>query len=489
MPWIPVLYSGGQSRDVSLSELLRDANIISRIGGNPLEAAVLHRLVFAIAHRAIGKVDLKAWVELWKQRPTFITAMSDYLESNAELFDLYSETAPFAQHPGLPNPASTTALIVYDRAQGNNPIFFDGSVVKESKPLPSAVAARALLVTHAFGGSGTGGLNPLNGGKKDTMYAGPLCARMIAVLEGKSLADTILLNFAVGLSAGDPAWERKIESVPKQTRPNGLSDLYTRPTRNAKLCPDETGQLCVGVSVCMGEAVIGSEDVSDDPLVPVYFAKTDKKFKALRVSVDKALWRNMDVLLAPKSAAETRPLPSISRVAELLTYEELFDRGALRLRTMGVAANAQGPVSELWRDESLPFSLGMFSAKNGYQELVNALTKAESEANRLQTQLKDFAKQYLADGGGSPDPKDVARLVDELSSGSSDYWLDIGPQGELLALESQDEAAWSDRCEKARRSALQTAIEKLTPDARRYRSQFARSDQQAESQKRVKEKN
>ena len=204
--WIPIVWSTGEYEELSLLDAVQQAEKIRAIVGNPLEVAVLTRLLLAIAHSVSAPTDAYEWLDVWNDRPGLLKNMVAHIQDNQAAFDLYSPDQPFLQNPKLPEPTASPALLVYERAQGNNPVFLDASQVAFPAPIPSSEAARALLVTHSFAGSGTGGNNPLNGGKKDTMYAGPLCARMIAVLEGENLAKTIAFNLASGAKPGKPNW-------------------------------------------------------------------------------------------------------------------------------------------------------------------------------------------------------------------------------------------------------------------------------------------
>jgi CRISPR system Cascade subunit CasA len=473
--WIPVLRPDGRSDEVSLVDIFTQAKDIVQITGNPLEAAVLHRLVFAITQWVRTPKNVDEWLVMWKDRTSCLGEIATYLRDHAQKFDLYSQECPFGQHPGLQTADRTPAEILYDRAQGNNPVFLDSSLVSAPTPIPSAMAARGLLVTHAYGGSGTGGLNPLNGNKKDTMYAGPLCARMVCFLEGKDIEETILLNALVLKPTGRPSWERTSADSPKQTLSEGVCDLYTRKTRNIRLSPSEDGVKCLGVAVVMGEGVLADDEVSGDPMIPVYFAK-DNKFKALRLDSGKALWRCSQVLMIHEETDQRRPLSSISQLGKVLRRDLLADRSEIRLRSIGVAANAQGPVTEIWRDEALPFRLSLFMEKTGYADLSAAVTKAEGEADLLRRHLYGFANRYLSDGGGAADPKDVARLIEELSPGLNDFWSVVGPTGENLAVSNLDDEKWTRLLSSARLNAFSAAIDRLALDSRRMRAQFARSE-------------
>lgn len=475
-PWIPVVLKTGTPAEVSLLDAIERAPGIRTIAGNPLEVAVLARLLVAIAHAVRQPQDPYEWLDIWHNRRPLLDDMAAHVVENAGLFDLYDPERPFAQHPRLPVPGGPPALLEYERAQGNNPVFLDHSRVSDPVPLPSAAAARALLVTHSYGGSGTGGLNPLNSGKKDQMRAGPLCARLIALLEGEDLAKTIVLNLASDAKPSKPGWLRERADAPGQTPPDGPADLYTRATRSARLLPSEDGLTCTAVSLFMGEAVAGADDGGDDPMIPRYLA-SDKKFKALRLSGDRAMWRSAHVLLTAAEKPFARPVRALEQLRPLASDGLVSTEEPVRLRVLGVEANAQGPATDLWRDETLPFGLSVLTDDARYAALERAVAGAEETARKLRGRLYRFALAYLRNGGdSSPDSKDAGRLADELAPNLAGFWSGIGPRGERIALDDFDDAAWEKELAAASERAFRKAIDRLPPDARRLRAEFARAE-------------
>ena len=472
-PWIPVLTKTSGQKLYSLKGIFEESEHITQLMGNPLEAAVCYRLLFAIAKSATDPRQPHEWLESWNDKEKFRISVLQYLQAQQTKFDLYDQKRPFLQNPNLSLGKRSPAELVYHRAKGNNPVFLDSSQTGDPRPINSGEAALGLLVLHAYGGSGTGGLNELNGSKKDTMYAGPLCARMIAVIEGSNLLETVLLNTVVGKQAGLPAWERPVCDVPKQTRSIGVCDIYTRPTRNIRLTPSQDGMQCVGVNIVMGEAVLQDEELRDDPLIPVYFARTDKKFKALRVHPGKALWRNANVLLAPNQTESRRSLYSVESIRGFVIDGEVDESLPARLRALGVAANAQGPVTDMWLDEALPLSLGLFSQDDAYPEIERALKAAEDVADKLSRKVRSFASRYLSNGGGSPDPKDVTKLTESLIGNGEEYWDAISPYGEQLALAPIEFSDWEARLDRTQADVYKRAVERLPLDSRRLRAQFA----------------
>lgn len=475
-PWIPCVMQDGSFCELSLLDVLRQSRQIQRIAGNPLETATILRLLLAIAHVVGTPQDEFEWLDIWKAADQHLERMIAYVEQRADVFDLYDADRPFAQHPRLEYGSTTPAVLVYERAQGNNQVFLDHSRVDDPQPLTSAEAARALLVAHAYGGSGTGSNNPLNGGKKDSMLAGPLCARLIGVVEGQNLLDTIVLNLASNVRCGKPAWERPVCTGPSKTPSQGVADLYTRNTRAVRLTPNEDGSRCVAVAIFQGEAVANDEDAPIDPMIPRYRA-SDKRFKPVRLNPDRAMWRDAHVLLAASSAATAIPIRALPTL-RVLASSKLLSEGAVSLRILGIAADAQGPVTSLWRDETLPFGLSVITDDARYAAMTRAVALAEEYAIRTRKRIYGFAHRYLQDSSAaSPDKQTVSTLADELSSNLCDFWSTLSPVGQRIACDGFDEDAWAQLLRKTSEAVYQQAINRLPPDARRFRAQFAkRSD-------------
>ena len=470
--WIPVETLDGVTRSASLTELFELSARFRRLLGNPLEVAVLTRLALAVMHVVDTPSGSTDWLRIWGSRRSLMERCAQYVRQYSAAFDLYAVERPFLQHPGITEVRGSPALLVYDMAQGNNPVFLDASLVSDPVPIPSDQAARALLVCHAFGGSGTGGNNPLNGGKKDTMYAGPLCARLVALLEGGDLEKTLALNLAAASRTGRPAWARDLPKPASQTPSEGVADLYTRQTRLARLAPTDDGRQCKAVALFMGEAVVSDEELGIDPMVPRYLA-TDGKFKALRLDPDRALWRSADVFLCTKESKGHKPVRCLQQLTPLIAQGSIPEDEPVSMRLVGVAANAQGPVTELWRDDSLPFSLSIAADDRFYELLKQRIGQADQTAKNLRNNLFGFAKRYLSETAGATDPKDAWRLVDELSPSNHDYWKSLAPLGERLALPNTG-AKWEEVVSASRKAAWRSAIDRLPADARRLKAEYFR---------------
>ncbi len=477
-PWILAEDLAGQRKELSLVDIFEQAGTIRRVIGNPLEVAVLMRLLLAIAHRVAHPASRSEWGQRWNKRKTEMARMAEYVRQNASYFDLYDETIPFGQHPKLPYGEKPPSVLLYDRAAGNNAVFIDADLEVQMTPVSSAGIARALLANFAFGGSHPDKSNPLAKPGSTTMYAGPLCARTISFMEGENLEKTIMLNLISDWNGGTPSWESPPPSHPGKSKPSGWADMYTRRTRFVRLRPMDGGRFCASVALHMGEQI---EEYGDghivDPMIPQYVA-SDQKLKDFRLQPSKALWRSLNVLLCcTNREGESSGIHKAARCVRHLQssyFDFVSQDEPVRLRVIGVCGNAQGPKTDFWRDETLPFKLTLLADDSLFEDIKSKVAKAESEAKQLERRLFAFAKRYLQTGQPNPDSKDVAKLAEELGQELHDYWSVVGAVGETLASRPKPlpEDEWKDLTERASKDAYRLAIDRLPPSAARFRAEY-----------------
>jgi hypothetical protein len=165
------------------------------------------------------------------------------------------------------------------------------------------------------------------------------------------------------------------------------------------------------------------------------------------------------------------------------------------MRVCGVTGDAQGPSSELWRDEPLPFGLSVIADDRRFAELQRALSSAEDAQGKLVGRLKQFAEAYLGFDKQSKERrnkknegKDKDSLIGELVGFKrvkrgeetvtiplyTDFWAEIAPSGERIACDGFRESEWADTLTAASKGSFRRAINRLPPDARRHRAEFAR---------------
>lgn len=467
--WIVVENLDGSVSQENLQSIFEKASTIRCLLGKPVEVAVIYRLLVAITTHSLHLKRDQDWDQAWNDLGSSMAKCAGYISSKRDYFDLYDLDRPFLQHPSLPFGSKGPNVLVYDLAQGNNPIFLDGTIEANGTEASSAEAARSLLVNFSFGGSHPDKSNPLAKPGQTTMFAGPLCARLVVILEGKSLAESLLLNL------GDPTpqelregkhslnWEFDPPNHPDSRQWRSVLDLFTRRTRFIRLTPSNDGTKCIGVALHMGEGIEG--DIQD-PMIPRYLA-SDKQFKDLRLDPGKSLWRSLHVLLNCKDSEGYKPILAMKL---LLDRKDHVSGLQVKMRILGVAGNAQGPKTEMWRDETLPFNLDL-ADKSGrhFVALERCLNLAEEGAKKLRARLSGFAEAYLSLENPNPNPEDVKKLVEELSPNLIEYWSRLSSKGERLALEV-DEQDWQRQVQFAQEGAYQQALVKIPDTARKYQA-------------------
>ena len=170
-------------------------------------------------------------------------------------------------------------------------------------------------------------------------------------------------------------------------------------------------------------------------------------------------------------------LAAVDQLHKLLR-RGLFPRSyRVSMRVCAVAGDAQGPSTELWRDETLPFGVSVVADENRYADLVRAVGAAEDQARTTRNRIYSFAARYLQGASESQsDKKDIGNLADELSPNLADFWAALAPIGERIACDGFDETAWSRQLRQASANTFRSAIDRLPPDARRFRAEFVRQN-------------
>ena len=188
--WIPCIRTDGVRIELSLRETLAQAHTLREIRGDtPLETAALYRLLLAVLHRVFGPKNATEWRKLW-QRCTQgfdMAALDVYLQQWQHKFDLFDATQPFmqARDPRVSD-KSLNSLVIH-MAGGNNGTLFDHHLDSFDIVLSSPQAARALLVSQAFGIGGLSGL-------PEKFTDAPCAKGILFFAQGQSLIETLVLN-------------------------------------------------------------------------------------------------------------------------------------------------------------------------------------------------------------------------------------------------------------------------------------------------------
>ena len=461
-PWIQVVGTDGTAKAANLVQVISDATKISSMSGSPLEVAAITRFLLAIIYLVDTPTSLDAWAKLWADRVGFMCRCAKYVQAQTDAWDLFHEAHPFGQLPKLGKTLNPAHILVYEAARKNNAIFTDHSVEDTPVPIPAAALARGLIVTNAYAGSSGGGYR-----------SGPLAMRTVAMLCGRTLDETLLLNLLV--QSEPPTaydWNTYGHAPDRAAGSVDLVRRYLWTSRRVCLIPDAAGTVAATMMLAPGDEMPESER-TEDPMVAMRKDSKGTAYVPLRLEAGRALWRAAHVLL--NWHEDVRRLAAVDQLNRLVRRGNVLRNHPVSMRVCAVAGEAQGPSTELWRDEMLTFGLSVIADDTRYAKLVKAVSDAEEAASTARKRIYSFAARYLQNGAeSSPDKENVGRLADELSPDLIDFWAALAAAGERIACDGFDEAAWGALLKEASEDVFHLAIGRLTPDARRHRAEFAR---------------
>jgi hypothetical protein len=217
---------------------------------------------------------------------------------------------------------------------------------------------------------------------------------------------------------------------------------------------------------------------TEDPMVVMRKDAKGSTYVPFRLDAGRALWRSAHVLL--NWHEDTKRLGSVDQLHKVVRRGIVSTEMLVSMRVCAVSGDAQGPSSELWRNETLPFGLSVISDDSRFSELVRAVSDAEDAGKTTRKRIYSFAARYLQDRADAPpDKENVGRLANELSPELLDFWSALADIGERIACDGFDETAWSQLLNTESGDAIRRAIDRLAPDARRYRAEFAKNKKQS----------
>ena len=320
-PWIPLASESGEVHLVGLRNALIDSHKFRCLTAEtPLCEGALLRLLVAAAHRIADVSSPQAWHKLMAESQFNAERIQRYLHEWHERFDLFHPAKPFLQDTSIQDADSSpvSRLAFY---QDGRPMI-KGRWEKATPPfLEPDVVARYLLAYEAFdvGGFKTRAYSGENNSAKEA----PLRSSTLAMLQGTTLFETILLNMSLynpeegrpwpcDRELDMPAWERTDGNFAGPRTPTGYLDWLTPLSRRVLLRPetDERGVTGVRwVSITKGENA--PEDFLTehrDPMVPYHTVFRDKKpiEVPLRLSRGRAAWRDGYALLCGSGTSAVR---------------------------------------------------------------------------------------------------------------------------------------------------------------------------------------
>jgi CRISPR type I-E-associated protein CasA/Cse1 len=257
--------------------------------------------------------------------------------------------------------------------------------------------------------------------------------------------------------------------VPSRTLPLGYLDYLTWHTLRVVLLPEPSSDGILVRQVTIGPGMQLDADLHD----PMKLYQVDKKgqgFKVVRLSEDRALWRNAHTLLALHSDLSSPP-------ASVNWLSELVDEGYLsletRMRYMALGMNSYQAKVFFYRQEHMPIRLAYLQRQELVGHLARAISLSEDAARSLNWALKTLARLLIApasdqSGSRQPDDKrDVQPLVKQWGV-TRHYWGDVEPLFWRLVESLPDDpeqalALWKDQLWDAAHRAFAHAEELAGP--------------------------
>lgn len=418
--WVLVLSERGVE-ELSLAEvLIRSHEITSLAGVDPLTRAALLRFLLAVLVDAAPVASEREWSARLAGGRLPEDRIRDYLEDNQDRFDLFSDSHPFFQVPGL-EPTSgkwgSPALLLPDLATGNNVPLFSAAPEDRVEPLPAALAARQLIACHAWDTaaikSGAKEDPQVKAGKTTGNPTGPLGALGLVIPLGRTLFETLVLNTPVTVGGVDdaPAWRRDASPAWAVRPAIGILDLLTWQSRRIRLLPepDDEGRPVVRyVLVAAGDRL-----ESTPPFEPhtVWKANPRKGGPAevpARHAPGKAAWRGISALLELRQGAGGPERSTCGALRSLVNRAS--DEVPVDALVVGAFYGNQSAVIEDTMGETVPVPLQAFGdpdVQNGIDEAVTGAELCARALNGLQGNLRRAA-------GGESIPWDKGQRAGEV---------------------------------------------------------------------------
>ncbi|MEV0681704.1 type I-E CRISPR-associated protein Cse1/CasA [Actinosynnema sp. NPDC050436] len=467
-----VEFADGSDGKVGLRELLLRAHEITDLALTmpPAFAGAL-RVLYVIAARVTGLdkiVDAGGDPgDEWQQRRNealrrgrFVGAEVDkYLETHSSRWNLFCARWPWWQDPRLGEQAELKSSNTFDirRPDDNKPIWWRHTHKGHAPDLSVTDALELLLIHHYYGSGGTGGTRTVGQTRSQHMSAGPLRSTVTFYPLGANLFETLIAGipspaFGADLTGEDLApWETTDLHDPLGVPPEPTwpARLLVGQSRHALLLtPDPTGEAVVGCHLTWGWKH------KHPPLRDPYSIEernSQGEWKPRRASADRALWREVDALLADR---ETTQRPAVLSSA-LSLPDDMLDR--LRIRAVGFDQDRKA-TNNAWSTSVTPPIIRYLdefdpARANG----AEALTTAAKEV--ATAMINELRKAYRALGNGSSAKSD--KEAPWVQPAQRWFW----PRAEDLFWRSLAEADFAEPHRAFQRIALGAITEATRPVA------------------------
>lgn len=420
--WVPVL--GDRAvREVSLNGALGGAGGIPGLAATPVSMSpALLRYLLAVVLDVFGAPRSRGeWEERWAAGHLDAGRLNAYFDQHRHRFDLFSETAPFAQVADLRTPKDETkpaSLLLPAAASGNNVPVFSARTEADSVALSPAEAARWLIHALAWDPagikSGAEGDAKAPKGKTYGNPVGPLGQIGVVMPVGRNLFETIMLNLPVledGLVPADaPHWRREPMGPTWESRePTGLLDLLTWPSRRVRLIPEDVDGRTVVRSVVLtaGDRMLSIP--RDEPHTLWNATRNpkpdDPPWRPRRHQSGKASWQGLDALLAISDEAldspNVRSSTLLGQIAGLEADNRIDATYPMNVEIVGYEYGSNSAVFDNLVADTLALPI---VALRSNSELRYMLDQIVDEADDLITAVNLLDADLRQAAGGDPTP-------------------------------------------------------------------------------------
>jgi len=393
-PWIPVIMLDGSKKELSISDVIKDAHQIAEIRDeNPVFEIGMYRLLIAIVMDVYSITDTAHITALVSQQKFNLAPLNSYKQKYYENFDLFGTNARFYQFVKVEGKMEekSVAEIVVDLPRGTNSILFHHTY-EDKLILSPKVCAKGLCAVSAYSLAGGRGYQPSAAGSPP----------IYTLIYGDSLFEILLYNCCPdsllnNVSTFGPAWSIQQDIGKKEYKINEISTMLglTWQPRSIYLIPkvadpgkeficEYTGEkIQIGVSSIYFSAGwdLNKEGVYTDPHCA--YIKTKDKVAALQLKEDKAFWRFMGPLYLASNEQERRPMIINQFMNNYFTNKP---RQEIKFLSYGLATDGKAKIFK-WAKEMFLLPKEILTNRDKAEFLIKSIRYAEEEGKNLRSAI------------------------------------------------------------------------------------------------------
>ena len=342
-PWLPVKTLSGDTKDVSLLEILEEAHQLKAIDGlNPMEEYSVLRFLSVFLTAVFRPETWENKLELLDEGRFDLEKIRGYIamcRAEGVSFDIFDEKRPFMQ--ATPDPKydqdknlKSPAILDSTRASGNNHMHYDHTP-EDSVVLSPAEAFRGLLAAQIF-------CTAMSGGYPSNVCGAP---PVFYLTKGDTLFESLALAMMTNASKGPnnaELWRNPAEIIPKEevTSVSGLYGMFF-PARRIRLLED--GGIVKQVYYQPGLHFTGFAGWTDPHVA--YRLNKDNAMVSVKPNLDRESWRNLGTIAAGFAGNEQGVPKILKEYGKILDERE---QTKMEVMTFG-AVTSQASYHDLQR--------------------------------------------------------------------------------------------------------------------------------------------